>query len=686
MSLAGFLAVAGKAEDAIEAYRHYLEARDTTRLTLVMGSATQFAERISLERGAENQLLSTKSEAGGEALAHANRMRVKTDELLTMTRERLGAVDARLRTDLFPKLAEVTKKLDVARGMAKANFTLPSSEREPDIGRRYIEQTETTSESMEDFIALLDRSLTLHDPAISKVLAIAQYSNMMRDYAGRRSVFLSRFVGTRQMPPPDVFEQMAGLAARADLAWQLLQRAIVKVGSPPDLVAAMRIAKKGLIEEGNPAYLAMTEKARVGAPPDIEFSEWRNWTVGILTTALAPRDAAIDEALSLVKKREQFYLKNCQIASATAVVMGLLVVGLTIWFRRRVVWPVLMLTDILRRVAEGESKITVPAQEQKDEIGDIARAIEVFKAKAEESSMLRLEAEQAREQASLIASEARELLADKFRASTDHSLQRITQANSSMQHAAEVTVTYTRGLQEQAFATGANLNAALANISDVADATDTLVSKIASVTQATEYSAQIAEQAEVEARDANAKIQSLVDISKDIGSVSELIGSIAAQTNLLALNATIEAARAGEAGRGFAVVANEVKDLANQTAKATGQIATKIAAMQQGIQGSAASMHKIGGTIASLDERAREMVLIFSEQREMTEAIRSSAEEASRRSAEVGEATKEMLHIIGDTSAAMEHLNSGVTSLGRETEAMEKDIAKFIADVKRSAG
>jgi len=685
MTLAGILAVEGKVESAFEAYRRYEQANEAEKLTLAMGSATQFTERLSLERGAENQLLSTPQRADGEPLNAALQMRAATDDLLQITKGRLLALEPAQAGPLLGVLSHVAANLDTARKMAEENYTKPTEQRVADIGRTYIEQTDQAATRMEELVLGLDRLLTLNNPEISNIVTIARYSNRLRDYLGRKSVFLSRYVGTRQVPVPEVFDQITALTAKADLTWHMMHRAIGKVSNPPHLVEALNVTKVGIIDEGNPVYDRMVMAARTGADPQMSLSDWRAWTTRVLTTSLAPRDAAISDALERVRRNVSNDRANFLTTTLIAAAVILLIAALTIWFRRQVVQPIAHLTDVIKNVADGNLSVSVPAKDRHDEIGGIARAIEVFKEKAAESTSLRLEAEKARQAAASTASEIRHQLTDAFGQSAGASIDRIATANKSMQRATDVTVNFTRELKEQAFTTATNLNVALENISSVSLAASKLAAKISSVTDATEHSALVASKAEAEAKDADNKIRSLVDISGHIGSITQLIGNIASQTNLLALNATIEAARAGEAGRGFAVVASEVKALANETSKATAQIAAQMETMQDGIEESAAAIERIGMTIAAIDEMAKDMVFVFAEQREMTQAISASIEEASDRSSEVSRATSEMLRAVGDTSEAAEHLLRGVAALDVETRAMATDITTFISGVKSNS-
>ena len=241
----------------------------------------------------------------------------------------------------------------------------------------------------------------------------------------------------------------------------------------------------------------------------------------------------------------------------------------------------------MRELAEGNFEVVLPGLGRGDEVGDMAQAVETFKVKAEQKA--RAEAEAKAEQDQLAARQRKAdmiKLADTFEAAVGEIVETVSSASTELEASASTLTTTAERAQELTTMVAAASEEASTNVQSVASATEELTSSVTEISRQVQESARIANDAVDQARKTNDRVAELSKAAARIGDVVELINTIAGQTNLLALNATIEAARAGEAGRGFAVVASEVKALAEQTAKATGEIGQQISGIQAATQDS----------------------------------------------------------------------------------------------------
>src|SRR3984885_6893345 len=265
--------------------------------------------------------------------------------------------------------------------------------------------------------------------------------------------------------------------------------------------------------------------------------------------------------------------------------------------------PLAYMTGEMTKLANGDLSIRSEGADRADEVGGLARSLQVFKENA--VTARRLEAEQRQQQ---VQKEKRQQAIDGYIAAFDEqvgeALDTLSAASTEMHATAGSMAATAEETSVQAAAVAAASEQASANVQTVAAATEQLHGSTNEISRQVTQSAQFASTAVVEADRTNTTIQGLAETAQKIGEVVSLIQNIASQTNLLALNATIEAARAGEAGRGFAVVASEVKALANQTAKATEDISTQIAAIQAETGLAVDAIKAIGGTIRHMNEIA----------------------------------------------------------------------------------
>ena len=322
-------------------------------------------------------------------------------------------------------------------------------------------------------------------------------------------------------------------------------------------------------------------------------------------------------------------------AGLTALLLVLAGSGaLILW--RSCLRPLRAITRVTETIAGGQHDVIVPYLGRHDEIGALATSIAVFQSAMRHNEQLaatiRSEAEARQKQQEAIAAEAA-----AFSADVENTLNDLMKMSRRAKTAStELTNAVTITLDRTSRATEASTQSS-ANVRDIASATDELAMSVMEIERQVSQSHEIALKAVTEAESTNRTVNELSDAAQRIGDVIRVIHEIAEQTNLLALNATIEAARAGEAGRGFAVVAGEVKALAGQTARATGEIGQQIAAMQQATDRAISAIFAIKSTIGNIGEISSAIAAAVTEQGAATQEIARSVETASRRSAETAD-------------------------------------------------
>jgi methyl-accepting chemotaxis protein len=340
------------------------------------------------------------------------------------------------------------------------------------------------------------------------------------------------------------------------------------------------------------------------------------------------------------------------------------------------------LAAVTRRLAGGDRSVSVPFLEQRDEIGSMAQALQIFKANADEMERLRTEKQDAEALAAAGRKADMQMLADKFQAVIGNIVNAVSTSATELEAAAG-TLTHTADTTQQlaGMVTRASEEAS-SNVQTVASATQEMTSSVGEIARQVEESKRIADDAVRQAEQSDSRITQLSRAATHIGDVVKLINAIAEQTNLLALNATIEAARAGDAGRGFAVVAQEVKALAAQTAKATDEIGVQIAGMQTATQDSVAAIKEIASTIGRIREIASTVAAAVEEQGAATQEIARNVEHAARGTAEVATSISGVNRGATQTGSASGQVLASAQSQSRESNRLKSEVEEFLAGVR----
>jgi PAS domain S-box-containing protein len=447
--------------------------------------------------------------------------------------------------------------------------------------------------------------------------------------------------------------------------------------------------EKGLADAFTPKRMAYVEqglKPGLALLADRKYDELATLLAGKARELFEFANADLEKLVALQVREakagydaaERQYLVSIGIAGAI-LLMGMLLGGLlgrqTI---RAVVRPLTRLNKVMLNITQAklDNRIQV---ERDDEVGEALRNLQTMQ------SIVRFDREELKSTEKRAAVQRKAdmtRLADSFENAVGEIIETVSSASTELEASAGTLTSTAERAQELTTMVAAASEEASTNVQSVASATEELSSSVNEISRQVQESARMAGEAVDQARVTNDRVSELSKAASRIGDVVELINTIAGQTNLLALNATIEAARAGEAGRGFAVVASEVKALAEQTAKATGEIGQQISGIQAATQESVSAIKEISGTIERLSEISSTIAAAVEEQGAATQEISRNVQQAAQGTQQVSANITDVQRGAGEAGSASSQVLSAAQSLSTDSNRLKLEVGKFLDSVR----
>jgi len=683
ISTLSFALLALSGNGAWTAYRAWTTAETLRKLTGIERSLFEVVSNFQVERGDTPSVMGLPPEQSGDAVKAIAERRAATSAGLEATVAGLEAISDATLKPVLDDLKARRDTLEKLRADADAELAKPLAERNKSLGKTYLAEGGNILTAMDNATGAIESSIQAMAPELTSLVNVRSLAWSARSNAGTTVTGMLPAVTEKRPFREGEAAPVNAALKQAQSLWELV-RSMVASPSIPETIRQSFTTGDAAFFTGDFRKLQdeQIKKMTSWQPPSVKFDDWRQASAKATAAIGNVAGTAIDALRAQADRYSGLATRQLAINVAMLAVTLLLAIGAAVITRVRLGRPMALMTDAMGRLAANDTSVEIPGLGRKDEIGAMAAAVEVFKTNA-----IRV-GEMAREAAARDAGEAaerqrlRDATAAAFETTVGGVLERVVAAIDLLHSSAEMLTGNAEETAMQAASAAAAANQATANVQTVAGATEELSSSITEIGTRVATAGSVATEARDTAATTRENIGSLQAAADQIGTIVELIDNIAGQTNLLALNATIEAARAGEAGKGFAVVAAEVKQLADQTSKATSQIGRQIGDIQTSTGTSAASIGAIAEIIHRLNEISGAIATAVAQQAGAASEIAHNVSEAARGTAAVSENVEGIRKASEHTSTVSTTVLSAADDLATQAGELRKAMDEFLVTLR----
>ena len=661
------------------AINRYADSNRIVSLAVASRDLTNALVVFRLERGDTLSYLAGASAAPDNIVTTLADLRATAQKNYAQALVSLASVDAPGLEERVQKLRGIWTQLEDLRPRAVAALRQEKAAREATLAPSWAKISDAYMAAVGEVTAHVDNAMTLIDPVVDRLLIAKQASWQARANGGQTLLMqFSSILANKSWSATDGVE-FADLRGRIQQAWMVVRDLSPNVASPA-LLQAIRDAEPAISGDLNDERNTIATRLLKGEPAGVVGLDYRNRQlvgadkiVTVTQTALANMIERAED--SAARARISLILFGVLLPASLALTIG----GL-LMMRNRVTRPLAAITGVMTRFAAHDFASEVPGLDRNDEIGRMAKALQVFKEAMINAE--RLSGDQAVERTAK-EKRATELagLVRQFESRIGQMVQTLSEATGELETTARSMSGTAMEAQDQAGSASNLADQVGGGVQTVAAAAEELNASIREINRQVEQATRATDQAVVTVKETDTTVRALAEGADRIGEVIGLITSIAGQTNLLALNATIEAARAGESGKGFAVVASEVKNLASQTAKATEEISNQITQIQEATQKAVSAIDGVVKTIEEVSSINRVIASAVEEQNKATAEIASTVQHTAEATSTVTRNIASVSSAANETGRAASGVLKAAANLSSQSTSLTSEVDSFIGKV-----
>ncbi len=663
---------------AYQQYEKKNKAHSARNIANSIAKASHFIERISIERGLHSQVLVAPFAPSELSLRLLAESKKETDAVLSAIEVSFTELSDR-QLELFnAHFRKTVTTLLETREFSANELVKLKEQRVQDAASLITIKMTLSMEQSRELVQKMESELFALNPEINQIMSLSRLSNDLRDTMGRRSTLISQYVANAVPFTIEKKQQFDVLTGQISVYRQNITNIIGQIIDNQSLLTAQEEVNKKVWLNGENRYLELGLAASQGKKPDIMVDDWWKWTQNTLKSVLAVREAANAQA-----NEKSIQIENAANSAFLLAIFGVFAITIitataSILFSRRVVAPMLDLSEVINQVASSHFEVTVPYCQRNDEIGVIANALDTLRKGAIQAKNFTIMAENER----LAATQSvRYELASDFKQEVHGVIQSLMGTTDAIKDTASSSVALAQNMELVTDNASKEVSVLTHRIANISSAAEMLAGSMDKVSHQVKEASIVTVKAAFEVRIASEHVGELLNMSARIDEIVTIIRAVAEQTNLLALNAAIEAARAGIAGRGFAVVANEVKELADKTSIATNDIAAQITKMRSAITSSVNAITTIASTMPLIEEHSEAISNSVLEQKSTTQNISNDVCEAALRAASIGKMSISVLSSAQETAQAAQNVLSSIGELNTRSAMMNARTDVFVEKI-----